>query len=164
MINVDEDFAIFYVIADRAQPLVARAVGGDDAVEFFTAFRFFNQVVADEKFIFQRNGILIPDRDAFTFVAQRERKAELRADAIAVRPHMADDAKSFIFADDLKNAINDFWITFHKGSSVGPLSTGEVFSSSSRICSTRLPRTMESSTMNFSVGVNFSTTDLATNP
>ena len=108
-----------------------------------------------------RNRIFIPHRDFFAFVTQSEREAKLGADAVAVRADMADDAKSFVFLDDVENAINDLGMLFHD-SLVGPLSVGEGFSNSSRIWRTRLPRTMESSTRNFNVGVYFKTTDLAT--
>ena len=72
--------------------------------------------------------------------------------------------KVLLFADGFENAVNDFGIAFHDliGSSV--IAAGVVFSSSSMICSTRLPRTMESSKTNFSVGVYFKTMARATRP
>ena len=68
MINVDEDFPVADAVADFAEPLKARAVGGDDTVKFFAAPRFFKQSLGVEKFIFLRDGILVPDGDSFTFV------------------------------------------------------------------------------------------------
>ena len=95
MVNVDEHFPVGDALAGLAQPLEARAVGGDDAVEFLAALRLLKQAVGIEKFVFLRNGILVPADDFFAFVSQRQRQAELRADAIAVRPDVADDAKGF---------------------------------------------------------------------
>ena len=159
MVNVDENFPVGDALAGLAEPLETRAVGGDDAVEFLAALRFLKQAVGVEKFVFLRDGILVPADDFFAFVLQRQREAELRADAVAVRPDVADDAKSFVLADDFENPVNDFGIAFHDSSVDGlSLSNGAVFSSSSMICSTRLPRTMESSKTNFSVGVYFKTT------
>src|SRR5665213_3090809 len=118
MVNVDENFPVADAFANLAEPLEAGAVGGDDAVEFFAALRFFNQPVAGEKFIFQRDGVLVPDGDVFAFVLQRERQSELRTDAVAVRPDMADDAKGLVFADDFENPVYDFGIIFHGSNSI----------------------------------------------
>ena len=52
-------------------------------------------------------------------------------------------------ADAFENAINDFGIAFHDF--IGRVS-GEDFSSSSMICRTRLPRSMESSKTNLNCG------------
>ena len=74
---------------------------------FRAAFRLLEQAVGIHEFIFLRNGVLVPAADFFAFVSQRQREAELRADAIAVGPDVADDAKGFALADDLKNPVND---------------------------------------------------------
>ena len=41
MVNVDENFPVADALAGLAEPLEARAVGGDDAVEFFAALAVF---------------------------------------------------------------------------------------------------------------------------
>ena len=58
MVNVDENFPVADALAGFAQPLKTRAVGGDDAVEFFAGLRFFKQPVGVEKFVFLRNGVV----------------------------------------------------------------------------------------------------------
>ena len=100
-------------LADRAQALEAGAVGGDHAVEFQAALRLLEQAVGVEKLVFLRDGILVPADDLLAFVLQRQRQAELRADAIAVRPDVADDAKGLALADGVEDAVNDFRMTFH---------------------------------------------------
>ncbi len=102
MVNVDENFPVGDALASFAEPLEARAIRRDDAVEFLAALRFLKQAVGVEKFVFLRNGILVPDRHFFALVPQRQRQAELRADAIAIRPDMADNAKCLVFADDFE--------------------------------------------------------------
>src|SRR5262249_13386535 len=113
-----------------------------------------------EKFIFVRNGIFVPARDFFPVVAQRNRQRELRADAIAVGADVPDDAERFVLADNLEDAVDDFRVRLHFSSPFPDWAR----SSSSMICKTRLPRTMESSKTNLSVGVYLSTTERATSP
>ena len=55
--------------------------------------------------------------DFLALVLQRQRQAELRADAIAVRPDMADDANGPAVADGFDDAVNDLWdVASFKGS------------------------------------------------
>ena len=63
---------------------------------FWPRLRFLEQAVGVEKFVFLRDGILVPAGDFFPFVLQGQREAELRADAIAIGPDVADNAKSFV--------------------------------------------------------------------
>jgi len=161
MVNVDENFPVADALASFAEALKTRAIGRDDTVKFLSASGFLEQAVGVEKFQFLRNGVLIPANDLFAFVLEREGEAELRTDAIAVGPDVADDAKCFVLVDGFENAVNDFRVIFH-GCSFGSLPTGMDFSSSSMICSTRLPRTMESSKTNFNAGVYFKTMPRAT--
>ena len=91
-------------------------IGGDDTVKFFAAPRFFKQVGGVEKFVFLRNGILIPHRHFFSLRTQCEREVELRADAVAVRPHVVDDAKRRVFTEDFDDAVNDLRMFFHGAS------------------------------------------------
>ena len=74
---------------------------------------FREQALGVKELEFLRHGILIPDGDFFAFVAQRQGEAELRADAIAVGPDMADDAKRAVGADGFDDAVNDFGILLH---------------------------------------------------
>src|ERR1017187_328992 len=113
MVNVDENFPVRDALADLSQALKARAIGGDDTVEFPAGFRLLKQSGGVEKFVFLRKEILVPADDFFAFVLERQREAELRTHAIAVGPEVADDAKGFAFADDIEHPINDFRITFH---------------------------------------------------
>jgi hypothetical protein len=113
MVNVDENFPVRDVLADPAKTLKARAIGGDDTVEFHPGLWLLHKAVPVEKLVFLRQAVLIPANDFFAFVLERQREAELRTHAIAVGPDVADDAKGFAFADRVQNAINDFRITFH---------------------------------------------------
>jgi hypothetical protein len=114
MVNVDENFPVRDALADLSKALEARAIGGDDTVEFHPGLWLLKQSVRVEKFVFLRKEIFVPADDFFAFVLERQREAELRTRAIAVGPDVADDAKSFVFADDFEDAINDFRITFHQ--------------------------------------------------
>jgi hypothetical protein len=75
--------------------------------------RLLEQSVGIEKFIFLRDGILVPANDLFALALQHERQSKLGADAVAIGPDMPDNAKGFVLADDCKNAVNDFRVTFH---------------------------------------------------
>jgi hypothetical protein len=113
MVNVDENFPMADAPADLAQTLETRAVGGDDAVEFHAAFRLLEQSILTEEFVFLREWIFIPAKNLFAFALERQCKTELRADTIPIGPDVSKNANRFAFADDVKNPINDFWITFH---------------------------------------------------
>jgi hypothetical protein len=76
-------------------------------------FWFLKKMVMVEERKFLRHPILVPNGDFFSFALQRERQSELRANAITIRPDMADDAKSAMGADFFKNAVNDFRVTLH---------------------------------------------------
>ena len=113
VINVDENFAIADAFADLAEAVEAGAIGGDDAVEFFAVLRLVEQSFGIEKFVFLRDGVLVPDGDFFAGVAKGEGEGDLGANAIAIGAHVADDAKGAVFANDFEDAINDFWIRLH---------------------------------------------------
>ena len=68
--------------------------------------------------------IFVPANDFFAFVLQGERQAELRADAIAIGPDVADDAKRPALANAFEDAINDFRMRLH--SIVASVSTRTV--------------------------------------
>ena len=113
MIDVDELFAIRDARAHGAKTLEAGAIGGDDAVKFLTAFGFLVKAVGVEKGKFLGHAVLVPHGDFFARGFQREREAELGADAIAIRPDVADDAKGLVLADFFENAVDDFRVTLH---------------------------------------------------
>jgi hypothetical protein len=114
VVNVDENFPLRNASAGLAQPLEAGAVYGNDTIEFETTPRLLEQSVGVQKFVFLRDRVLVPANDFFAFVLQRQRQPELRADAIAIGPDMADDADGFAPANGVENAVNDFRVTFHQ--------------------------------------------------
>jgi hypothetical protein len=113
MVNVDEDLPVRDALAGLSQALEARAIGGDDTVEFHPGLRLLHETVAVEELVLLRQAVLVPANDLLAFVPEDQREAELRTRAIAVGPEVADNAKRFVFADDFEDAIKDFWITFH---------------------------------------------------
>jgi hypothetical protein len=113
MVNVDESFPVRGMPAGLAEALEARAIGGDDTVEFHPGLRPLKLSVRIEKFVFLRECILVPTDGLFALVLERQRKAELRTHAITVGPDVPDDAKSIAPANGVENAVYDFRITFH---------------------------------------------------
>jgi hypothetical protein len=113
MVDVDEHFAVGDAFAGAAQALEARTIGGDDAIEFAAAARFLEQTLRIKKSVFLRDRIFVPTNDPLAFIAQRMSEAQLRADAIAVGPDMADNADRFAPAENFENSVNDLGITFH---------------------------------------------------
>src|SRR5687767_11465162 len=150
VVDVDEDFSFLDGGSTFAQTFETCAIGGDNTVKFFAAMRPRHQAVGIEKSQFVGNRILVPAGDFLSFVLEGVSNGKLGADAIAIGPDMADDAKRFVFANFLDNAADDLGGGFHSG--------GEGLSSSSRISSTRLPRSIESSMINLSAGVYLRTT------
>ena len=113
MIDVDELFAIRDARAHGAKTLETGAIGGDDAVKFLAAFGFLKKGIRIEEREFLRHAVFVPDGDFFALVFQREGEAELGADAIAIGPNVADDAKGLVLADFFENAVDDFRVTLH---------------------------------------------------
>ena len=113
MIDVDEKLALLDAGGDVAESLEAGAVGGDDEIELFATFGFRNETFAVEETEFGRNGILIPDSDAFAFSAQGESEAELGADAIAIGANVADDADGAARGDVFEDALDDLRARLH---------------------------------------------------
>jgi hypothetical protein len=94
MVNVDEQFPPGDARPHPfAQALQTCGVGGDDAVELQIRFGLFDQPVQIEEAVLLRDWILVPARDLLAFAPKRERQGELRADAIAIGPDVADDAQ-----------------------------------------------------------------------
>ena len=77
MVNVDENFPVRDMPANPAKALEARAIGGDDTVEFPPGLWLLKQSVGVEEFVFLRKEILVPTDDFFALVLERQREAEL---------------------------------------------------------------------------------------
>src|SRR5262245_6475784 len=150
VVNVDQQFPVLNAFAHFAQPLETRAVCGNHAVEPQSRGRGLKQLVRVEKGEFLRHVVFVPTDDLLALFPQREGKAQLRTDAVSIRPDVTGDTKGPAAADSFEDAVDDLGVGFHEG--------GRVRSSSSRICSTRLPRSMESSRTKRSFGVYLSTT------
>jgi hypothetical protein len=114
MVNVDENFPMADTSAEPAQALEACAIGGDDAVKFHSALRLLEQSIPIEELVFLRNGIFIPAINFFPFIFERQRQTQLRSDTVAIRPDVPNNANRFAFADDIKNLVDNFWVTFHQ--------------------------------------------------
>src|SRR5688572_6945719 len=86
-----------------------------------------------------------PSRNAsfFALGLQRERQPKLRADTVAIRPHVAHDADALALANGIDDPIDDFGRLPRRGRGwwgVDAHSWGVVRSNSARMSSTRLPR------------------------
>ena len=159
MVNVEELLPLGNVFAYRPESFEAGAVSGDDEIKLLTMPGFLDVAVRIEKLIFLRQGILIPADDFLALSAQGEHEAELGTGTVTVGPHVADDANGARGPDGFEDADNNLRVAFHQRAAGRPQGsgvcsgTGAVLSSSSMICMTRLPRTIESSTTKRSVGV-----------
>ena len=67
-----------------------------------------------QKFVFLRQAILIPTNHFFALGLKRQSESQLRADTIAVRPNVSDDAKGAALADLFQDAVNDFRMCLHE--------------------------------------------------
>ncbi len=102
------------------------------------------------------DAIFVPADNLFSLVLKGEGQSQLRADAITVRTHVSNHAKGSAITNTVEDAIDDFGLRIH--------SLGMDCSSSPMMARTRLPRAMDSSSMNRNCGVYFRTMDLATRP
>src|SRR5690348_3712775 len=163
VVDVDETVPPGNTGPHLAQSLETGGVGRNDAVELQPRLGLLNDMIRVEEFIFLRDGVLVPAHHLLALVLERQAQAQLRTDAIAIGTDVADDAEGFAFSNLIDNSIHDGKARFHfrHGYSVV---LGLDFSSSSIICRTRLPRTTESSMINFRVGVYFRTTARPTSP
>src|ERR1051325_1679373 len=152
VIDIDEQFSRADVPRDLAKALEAGAVGGDDAVELASPLWRAENLLRIQEGALARDGMLVPAGARFAFILEGVSQAELRADAIAIGTDVADDAEGGTAANPVEDAPDDF--RFHVA--------GPDFSSSSMMASTRLPRSMESSTMKRRCGTYFRMTALAT--
>ena len=113
MVNIDERFSSGNERAGFAEALEAGAIRGNDTVEFQTVPRLLEIAIAIEKPVFLRHPVLVPARNLFALGPQRQGQAELRADAIAVGPDMAQDANGPAGADGFEDSVNDFRVALH---------------------------------------------------
>src|SRR5213594_1230072 len=153
MVDIDEDLPVLDALPGLAEPLEAGAIRGNHAVECATWLRGVEEAVRVEEGQLAGHRILVPNGDGLAGVLEGEGQAELGTDAIPIGPDVADDADGVAVANRLHDSLDD---ALHSGS--------EVFSSSSMILRTRLPRATDSSTTKRSCGVYFRTTALATRP
>src|SRR6185369_9916780 len=154
MVDLDEEFAVLNAFADLAQPLEAGAVGGNDAIKMAIAPGWLQKFFRVQKSQLVGKRILVPADHLLALVFQGHGQCEFGADAIAVGPDMAGDADGLAVPNAREDAFDDFRRRPHSG--------GDVLSISSMILSTRLPRSMESSTTKRNCGVYLSTTERPT--
>src|SRR5688572_5502026 len=114
MVNVDERLAAGDERTHSAESLETGAVGGDDAVKFHPRFWLLDDTVPIEEAVFLWDQVLIPADGFFALIAEREGQTQLRADAVAVGPDVADDANRATFANGVENALDYFRILFHR--------------------------------------------------
>jgi hypothetical protein len=113
MVDIDETLAMEDARTDFAQALKTGGVGGNDAIKLQPRFRFLDDVVRVEKLVFLRDTIFVPADNFLAFVLQRESQSELGADAIAVGPDMAHNAKGFALPNILKDSVYNLRVGFH---------------------------------------------------
>src|SRR6266571_6517371 len=155
MVDVDEPLSVLNVIPRFAEPLEAGAIGGNHAVKSASGPGRLIYLLRVQKGQLGWQGVLVPANDFFALVLQGQRQAQLRTNAVPVRPDVADDTDGMTLANPVEDALDD--ARLH--------STGDMdFSSSAMMASTRLPRTTESSTTKRSCGVYLRMTDLAIRP
>src|SRR5712692_6692299 len=155
VIDVDKQLSVLNVFPRLAEPLEAGAIRGNHTVKFASGPGRLINLVRVQKGQLGRQRVLVPANDLLFLVLQGQRQAQLRTNAVPVRPHVADDTEGLALANPVEDALDD--ARLH--------STGEMdFSSSAMMASTRLPRTIESSTTKRSCGVYLRMTDLAIRP
>ena len=90
-----------------ADTFQAGRVGGHHAVEVQALLGLLDGAVAVKELVFLRDAVLVPAGHFLALVAEREREAELRADAIPVRADVADDTDGAAFAEGFDDAVDD---------------------------------------------------------
>ena len=156
VVDVDQHFAVLGGFANFAEPFETGGVRRNDTVEPPAGRRRLDQILRVEERELLRHAVFVPADDSFALALERERQAELGADAIAVRTNVARDANGFAPGDAFKNPVDDPGMGFHEG--------GWDRSISSRISNTRLPRSTDTSSSNRSLGVYLRTTARPTMP
>src|SRR5262249_54867240 len=151
VININPGIAM----ADRAkgatQALPACRIKRNDHVKVLRfARRRGNEVRLFQKAKASRQSLFVPGYHSFAKLLDAERQGKLRADRITIRPDMTENRKLIRRAD----CSGDFTKRNVHQSSLD-------LSRSCMISSTRLPRSMESSSLKLRWGVYFKTTLLA---
>jgi hypothetical protein len=150
VIDVYQHAALPDAVTNLAETLVAGGIHGHHAVELHAAARRADETAGVKERVLGRHGILVPAHHLLPQFAQGQGDGKLGADAVAIRPDVADDAEGAAAFDGLKNTLKGFGGHFHD--------SGSVCSSSSMISRTRFPRSIESSIWKRMWGVYFSTT------
>src|ERR1051325_3233242 len=92
MADVHQQLPVLNTFAELAQALETGGVGGDHAIEGLAGRGGWEELLRVQKREFFRHTIFIPADDLFALFLQRERKAELRTDAVTVGSNVAGDA------------------------------------------------------------------------
>ncbi len=156
MVDVDEAFAPGNGRPGDTQALEGGAIGGDNQIKLVAVGGLLEDVMRIQKRVFLRHHIFVPTNHVLSLLAQRQREADLGADAIAVGPDMAGDTNRLAGGYRLEDAIDDLGSGFHE--------EDEGFSNSSRSWRTRLPRSIDSSRIKRRCGVYLRTTALPKSP
>ena len=61
-----------------------------------------------------RNEIFIPATNFFPFIFERQCETQLRSNTVTVRPDVSHNANRLALADDIKNPVDNFGVTFHR--------------------------------------------------
>lgn len=107
MVDVDERAAIPDAVADFAEALKAGAIGGNHAVEFEPTLRGLDQTLGIQEKKLLRNGIFVPAMDFLAEVLERQSETQLRADTVAIGPHVPDDAEGLTALDRRDDPFED---------------------------------------------------------
>src|SRR5262245_45819712 len=103
MVNVDKRLALGKERTSLAETFETGAIRGDDTIELHAPLGHLHDASSIQKPIFLGHGVLVPTDHLLPLPTQGERQAELRANTIAIRPHMADDTNSLAGAQDVEN-------------------------------------------------------------
>jgi len=107
VIDVDQKLSLLDAAANHTEALETGAVSGDDAIELAAGLGRLEPVLGIKEGQLARNRVLVPTNDFLLLVLQRDGQAQLRANAVAIRPDMAHDTNGFARADAFKDPQND---------------------------------------------------------
>ena len=121
VVDVDQHLPVGDVFLRRAEALDAGGIDRDDAVEWTVDFsRRLDDLIRVEETQFGGHRILIPNGDFLAPLEQGQRQTKRRADAVAIRPHVAANCDGVALANHLKDAVNDLQsCRFHSGYRAG---------------------------------------------
>jgi len=139
MVDVDEKFAGLNMIGHRSQALIRGRINGDDTIKCSVGwFRGFQKTLGIHELEFGWGGILIPATHIQSLRLQGECQCQLRANAVSIRPDVADNTELLHALDGFKNLEDGFGCLLH-------VSRSPLCSISSMMSSTLFPIAMESS-------------------